>query len=152
MTLNKTVKMYLVSVERQDTEIGNYCRWCKELIEQDLHINELTFKGCLKKWCSYAAKEVPGGQADIAGTGYQIVFRRLGKKRDLKSVGRFSSRYKGVSFDERRKKWRAMITLEKKTKLIGFFQDEIAAAVAYNKRAMECRGRQPLPDIDSVMA
>src|SRR5271169_1726477 len=97
----KAVNMYLVSVDRQEREIDSYCKCCKELIEHDLHINDMTFKGCLKEWCSHAAKEVQSHRAAIGGAGYKIVFRKLGAKRNFKLAGGFSSKYKGVSFDKR---------------------------------------------------
>lgn len=46
-----------------------------------------------------------------------------------------SSMYKGVYWDGRRKRWRARLGIEGKMKHIGYFNDEIQAALAYNHTA-----------------
>lgn len=48
-----------------------------------------------------------------------------------------TSQYKGVRWD---KKWRAQITYNKKQKHLGFFNNEIDAAKAYDKKAKELFG------------
>ena len=47
-----------------------------------------------------------------------------------------SSRFKGVYWVESRGKWRASISAEKRTKPLGYFEDEVAAARAYNHEAI----------------
>lgn len=51
-----------------------------------------------------------------------------------------SSEYKGVCWDEHREKWLARITIDGKQKYLGLFASEIAAALAYNKSAIEAFG------------
>lgn len=51
-----------------------------------------------------------------------------------------SSIYKGVCWITRDKKWRAQITLNKKRKFLGYFNNEIDAAKAYNEAATEHYG------------
>lgn len=46
-----------------------------------------------------------------------------------------TSQYKGVCWDKARRKWRALIYLNGVSKHLGFFQDEEAAARAYNEAA-----------------
>jgi hypothetical protein len=48
-----------------------------------------------------------------------------------------TSRFKGVSWDRRRGKWRAVIALNRKSRELGFFTDELDAARAYDAAARE---------------
>ncbi len=51
--------------------------------------------------------------------------------------GKPSSKYKGVSFIKQHNKWRAAIAINKRIKHLGYFENEIDAAIAYNKAAVE---------------
>ena len=51
-----------------------------------------------------------------------------------------SSKYKGVSFRKRTKKWDAKIRYDGKNKHIGSFKDEIEAAKAYDEAAKKYQG------------
>lgn len=57
-----------------------------------------------------------------------------------RSFNRGSSKYKGVCWREKRKKWRAYICVENKRTDIGCYETEKEAALAYNKRALELHG------------
>jgi hypothetical protein len=46
-----------------------------------------------------------------------------------------SSKYIGVSWKERTKKWAAIICYERQNIIVGYFKDEIHAAKAYDKAA-----------------
>lgn len=50
---------------------------------------------------------------------------------------RGKSKYKGVAWISRLNKWRARININKKQYYIGFFENEIDAAIAYNQKAVE---------------
>jgi len=52
-----------------------------------------------------------------------------------KSKNKSSSSYKGVCWMKNLKKWRSRITYNKKNIHLGFFEDELEAAKAYNKGA-----------------
>ena len=48
-----------------------------------------------------------------------------------------TSIYNGVSFIKKRKKWQSMISVNRKQVFLGYFDDEISAAKAYNDKAKE---------------
>jgi hypothetical protein len=50
------------------------------------------------------------------------------------------SKYKGVSWNKKVKKWRAAIHFNKKYYSLGYFYNECDAAIAYNKKALELFG------------
>jgi hypothetical protein len=52
-----------------------------------------------------------------------------------------SSRHKGISWEKKRKKWRAAIQYDNKKYALGYFENEIAAAKAYDKKAAELFGQ-----------
>jgi hypothetical protein len=66
-----------------------------------------------------------------------------------KSRGNYSSRYKGVAWSKRRKKWRTRITLNGRVTFIGHFDDERAAAMAYDAKAKELFGDYAAPNLPS---
>lgn len=57
-----------------------------------------------------------------------------------KNLAKKSSKYKGVSWDKKTKKWVAKIMVNRVHKILGYFCEESLAAHAYNKAATECHG------------
>lgn len=57
-----------------------------------------------------------------------------------KNRGNYSSRYKGVAWSKSRKKWRTRITWNGRWIFLGYFEDEEAAAMAYDAKAKELFG------------
>ena len=51
-----------------------------------------------------------------------------------------SSRFKGVCWINSEKRWRASIYYQRKTRHLGQFTDELAAAVAYDEAAQQWYG------------
>lgn len=54
----------------------------------------------------------------------------------VKRNGAFTSRYKGVSWNQKNRRWVAMIGLNGKTKYLGQFMSEVLAAKAYDTAAI----------------
>jgi len=78
--------------------------------------------------CSYKLNDIENFVTvpkDIVGSIQQA-------KQDKKS-----SSYIGVGFSKQKNKWRSTIVFEKKQINLGFFEDEIEAARAYNTKAIE---------------
>ena len=62
-------------------------------------------------------------------------------KKRLKIKGKkTTSKYKGVSWYLLTKKWKVQITYQGKTIHIGYFDDEVTAALMYDAKAFELRG------------
>ncbi len=59
---------------------------------------------------------------------------------NMRSFVNAKSRYKGVSFRKRGKKWIASIQYNRKPYQLGTFENEIAAAKAYDEKAKELHG------------
>ena len=61
-----------------------------------------------------------------------------------------SSKFKGVSWDVKRRKWETQIMLNGKRIFLGYFQDEIEAAKAYDKAAIKYFGQFARPNLSEV--
>jgi len=55
-----------------------------------------------------------------------------------------ASKYTGVSFDKQRNKWKAQITIEGKHQLIGYYDEEDAAAIDYARALVKYKGKGAL--------
>ncbi len=70
----------------------------------------------------------------------RVCTKSQNNQNNRKAKAKKSSRYKGVSWSKRRRKWRAVIQLDKKQFEIGSFNNEIEAAKAYDAKAKELFG------------
>jgi hypothetical protein len=57
-----------------------------------------------------------------------------------KTKSKTTSKYKGVSKNKNRKKWKASLMVNRECVYTDYFDNEIDAAIAYNKKALEYRG------------
>ncbi len=64
------------------------------------------------------------------------------KKRFKINGKQTTSKYKGVSWYQPTKKWKVQITYQKKALHIGYFDDEVTAALMYDAKAFELRGNK----------
>ena len=56
---------------------------------------------------------------------------------NINSAIRGKSKYRGVGFHKQKNKWRTVITIDGKSKHIGYYETEIEAAKAYNNYIIE---------------
>jgi hypothetical protein len=61
-----------------------------------------------------------------------------------------SSQYKGVSWERRRGRWEAYIRIDKQHIHLGKFDDEVEAALAYDKAAIAAWGSYARPNLPEV--
>jgi hypothetical protein len=61
-----------------------------------------------------------------------------------------TSKYKGVDWHNNSQKWRTRINVGKKQVHIGFFDDEVSAAKAYDKKAVEIFGEFALLNFQNL--
>ena len=65
-----------------------------------------------------------------------------------KQRGNYTSKYKGVCMPKNYTKWRATIYLNRRAKHLGYFENEIDAARAYDKAAREMFGDLALTNFE----
>ena len=58
-----------------------------------------------------------------------------------KRSGAKQSKYKGIYWRKKNRKWQALITFERKRINLGYFRDEIEAAKAYDRAAKKYHGQ-----------
>lgn len=69
----------------------------------------------------------------------RLATNRLNQFNSLKQKNR-SSKYKGVSWDKKKKKYAVRITINKRNEFLGLFSDEVSAAKSYDRKAKELYG------------
>lgn len=77
---------------------------------------------------SYELNDIPG---------YTTIEKNIFKEIQVSKLSSKSSKYYGVTFAKQKNKYRAVIVYNKKQLHLGFFDEELEAAKAYNKKASE---------------
>ena len=85
-----------------------------------------------------------------AGLGRPGNFPAGGVRTAVKSALGGSSNFKGVSWNETKSKWRAQIMMDDKRTHLGYFNDEDAAARAYDEAAARAGRPGNFPAADGV--
>ncbi len=75
----------------------------------------------------------------LVGSHQQNMHDKMSKGRS-RMIGR-ASKFRGVTWRTDSKRWRAYVVINKKTKYIGCFKDEIEAAIAHDKEAYHHFGK-----------
>ena len=146
----KTIKLtqgYEAIVDAEDYEELNKHKWC--YLNAGYAVRRKTIDG---KWKFIYMHRVINKTPDGLETDH-INNNALDNRRDnLRTTTRSqnamnqtpqrncSSRFRGVGWYKRHKKWRAKIKLNGKSITIGYYDDEYIAARAYNKKAKELFG------------
>lgn len=108
-------KSYNLGARKSDVE-------CAKLFNQQaLYYN-------IHHQAQYILNDIPGYTTIEKDIIYENQSRKL--------LGK-SSKYTGVTFDKQKNKWRACLVYNRKQLHVGFFDDELSAAKAYNIKATE---------------
>jgi hypothetical protein len=67
-----------------------------------------------------------------------------------KKLGNYTSRYKGVHFSKNMRRWEARLVYKGKEIPIGYFDDEVSAARAYDAKATELYGEYAALNFNEV--
>jgi len=84
----------------------------------------------------------------VTGAPYKTIYHIKKKEtwlhltKDIEFPCTFSSKYRGVSYDKGYKKWCASVTKKKKRVYLEYFDTEIEAAIARDKKAIEILGNK----------
>lgn len=81
----------------------------------------------------------------LTKTTFTVVVEEVGEvitspTNHIPGKGYGSSRFRGVYWDKKANKWRAMLSHKGKRYMVGRFHDEITAAKAYDEKALEIVG------------
>jgi len=83
---------------------------------------------------------------DNRGANLRAATRSQNMYHRRKSSGAKQSKYKGIHWKKRNRKWEAMITFQKKKIYLGYFRSEVDAAKAYDRAARKYHGEFASPN------
>ncbi len=83
---------------------------------------------------------INGNKLDNRRCNLRVCYRSENRFNQGKYNGDHHSQYKGVTWHKTWRKWQAQIRIDGKTKFLGKFDSEIAAALAFNEIAKQYHG------------
>jgi hypothetical protein len=92
---------------------------------------------------------INGNKLDNRRKNLRVVTNQQNHWNKKKPSGRYTSQYKGVHWDKIQKKWVSNIRINGKTKYLGAFTDEVAAAYAYDAAARKLFGKYAAPNFQN---
>jgi hypothetical protein len=84
---------------------------------------------------------INGNKLDNRKSNLRVCTSSENYRNRRKQSGQFTSRYKGVHWDSKNKKWSARIQRNGKSYRLGYFNTELEAALAYNEAAPDYHGQ-----------
>ena len=109
----------------------------KDGIERGFHVHQLvamSFLGHTSGGYELVVDHIDGNKMNNNLINLQVITNRENCTKDKKGG---SSQYIGVSWHKRRSKWIARISINRKSKFLGYFTNEIDASNAYQKKLKE---------------
>lgn len=94
----------------------------------------------LQKGDGLQVDHINGNPLDNRRANLRVCSSKENSRNKTKQVGAYSSKYKGVSYHKRNKKWGASIRCDGTIKFLGLFESEADAARAYNAAALNLHG------------
>lgn len=105
--------------------------FCKYQVRKNFTVHQLVamvFLGHQPNGHKFVVDHINDNPADNRVDNLQIVTTRFNT---CKTQGKYSSQYKGVSWCKNKNKWRSEIYINKKSKFLGYFENEYDAHLAY---------------------
>lgn len=84
---------------------------------------------------------INGNRLDNRICNLRICSHSENQRNKGKLIGQYTSNYKGICWRKFQKQWRATIRFKNRKHLIGYFKNEIDAAIAYDLWARELHGK-----------
>jgi hypothetical protein len=100
----------------------------------------MAFLGHIPNRMELVVDHINDDPSDNRVENLQIVTQRFNSR---KTQGKYSSKYKGVSWDKNGNKWRAQIIISGKVKHLGLFNCELKAHQAYKNALKNLEQTQP---------
>lgn len=124
-----------------NTQYAQRNNWCKK---SKKHLTPLKMhRVIMNAQKDEIVDHINGNGLDNRKSNLRICTTRQNNRNQRPQIGR-SSKYKGVYWKKDRSKWRANIKTYGKSKHLGYFIEEVEAAKAYNKAALELFGEYSL--------